>query len=150
MENRQNKGVRVFLVLVTVLLVANLVVTGIVLCNQYGAKDPDADVQTKYTLYIGTNDKDTYQQEIPLDECRSLITEICTRHTGGCTLMDAAGYWADDTGSITCEQTIVCVLEDISAEEVHAIADEVITALNQNSVLIETETIGSEFYYGSK
>ncbi len=150
MENRQNKGVRVFLVLVTVLLVANLVATGIVLCNQYGAKESDADAQTKYTLYIGTNDKDTYQQEIPLDECRRLITEICTRHTGGCTLMDAAGYWADDKGSITCEQTIACVLEDISAEEVHAIADEVITALNQNSVLIETETVGSEFYDGSK
>lgn len=132
------------MVLFAVLLVGNLVATGIL-----SKESKDSDGQTKYTLYIGTNDKDTYRQEIPLDECRRIVTEICTRHTGGCTLVDAAGYWTDDAGAITSGQTIQCVLEDITEEEVRTIADEVLAALNQGSILIETQRVSGCFYSGS-
>ena len=70
------------------------------------------------------------------------------RHAGGCTLSDAARFWKDDSCAITSEQTIQCVLEDITEEDVHAIADEVIAALNQNSVLIERQEASAVFYSG--
>ena len=73
------------------------------------------------------------------------MTEICTRYTGGCTLADATGFWKDDAGMITSEQTIQCVVEDITEEDVHAIADEVIASLNKNSVLIETRQVPQSF-----
>ena len=104
--------------------------------------------QTKYVLYIGTNDKDTYQQEIPYDQCVQKVTEICTRYVGGCTLSEANGYWTDDSGEITKEQSIECVLEDVTEDQVHQIADEVLKELNQNSILIETQGVTSEFYAG--
>ncbi len=114
-----------------------------------GAADATTgEEQTKYVLYIGTNDKDTYKQEIPYDECVAKVTEICTRYTGGCTLAEATGYWKDDSGEITTEQSIQCTLEDITLEQVHQIADAVRTALNQNSILIETQGVTSEFYAG--
>lgn len=139
------KKQKIFLGFITVLLVINLVITGIFI----NKNNTDAtDEQIKYTLYIGTNDKDTYQQEIPLDECKDIVIDICTEYAGGCTLLDATGYWKDDTGAITSEQTIEVVLEDISEQKVHEIADKVIEKLNQNSVLIETNNVESEFYSG--
>ena len=147
METKRAKGLRIAVVLIAALLICNLIATGSLLGKQ---AERGADEQTKYTLYIGTNDKDTYQQEIPFEECRRIVTEICARHTGGCTLSDAAGFWTDDSGAITSEQTIQCVLEDISEEEVHAIADEVIAALNQNSVMIETQQVSTAFYSGAQ
>lgn len=143
MEKQRAQRPGFAMALIAVLLACNLVATGILL---KGSRDSDG--QTKYTLYIGTNDKDTYQQEIPLDECRRIVTEICTRHTGGCTLVDASGFWRDDAGAITSEQTIQCVLEDVTEEEVHTIADEVIAAMNQSSILIETQRVSGSFYSG--
>lgn len=145
MENMRTKRSGILLSVIAVLLICNLIAAGVLL----GARaDQSADGQTKYTLYIGTNDKDTYQQEIPFDECRRIVTEICTRHTGGCTLSDATGFWMDDAGVITSEQTIQCVLEDVTEEEVHTIADEVIAAMNQSSILIETQRVSGSFYSG--
>ncbi len=104
--------------------------------------------QTKYVLYIGTNDKDTYKQEIPYAKCVKIVTKICTRYTDGCTLAQADGYWKDDSDQITKEQSIQCILEDITLDQVHQIASEVCDKLNQNSVLIETQDVTSEFYSG--
>ncbi len=137
------KNQKIYLFIVTALLVINLCVTGFFI-----SKTNANDAPIKYTLYIGTNDKDTYQQEIPFDECKQIVIDICTEYAGGCTLLDATGYWKDDTGTITSEQTIEVVLEDISEKKVHKIADKVIKKLNQNSVLIETNEVQSEFYSG--
>ena len=143
MENAQYKKLKAFCAVLAVLLVVNLAATGVLL---FGNTKSNSNEQVKYVLYIGTNDKDTYQMEIPFDECLSRVTEICTKHAGGCTLSEATGFWTDDTGTITSERTIQCILEDITLEDVHAIADEIIVSLNQSSVLIETQTVTSEFY----
>lgn len=139
------KNQKIYLFVLTILLMFNLIVTGVLINNNNSETNNE---QIKYTLYIGTNDKDTYKQEIPLDECKQIVINICTKYTGGCTLLDATGYWKDDTGTITSEQTIEVILEDISEKKVHKIADKVIKKLNQNSVLIETNNIQSEFYFG--
>ncbi len=139
------KNQKIYLFVITALLVINTVVTGVFISKN---NTQETNEQIKYTLYIGTNDKDTYKQEIPLDECKQIVIDICTEYAGGCTLLDANGYWKDDTGTITSEQTIEVVLEDISEKKVHKIADKVIKKLNQNSILIETNNVQSEFYSG--
>ncbi len=139
------KNQKIYLFVITALLVINMVVTGVYVSKN---NTQPTNGQIKYTLYIGTNDKDTYKQEIPLDECKQIVIDICTEYAGGCTLLDASGYWKDDTGTITSEQTIEVVLEDISEKKVHKIANKVIKKLNQNSILIETNNVQSEFYSG--
>lgn len=162
MDSQQVNRLKNAVIVLALLLVINLGATGYLLSAQGSADgtqvaateqvatDAAADTleQTKYVLYIGTNDKDTYQQEIPYDQCVQKVTEICTRYTGGCTLSEANGYWTDDSGEITKEQSIECVLEDVTEEQVRQIADEVLKELNQNSILIETQGITSEFYAG--
>ena len=71
-----------FQLVLCVLLTLNLLVTAgvVVYLGRVAASETEAQ---RYTLYIGTNDKDTYTQRIPLDEAKALVNEICSRYTGG-------------------------------------------------------------------
>ncbi len=146
MVEKKVDGNKVFKVIIGVLVGLNLVLTSI-LFGSFISKNVQSKTETtKYTLYIGTNDKDTYKEEIPFDECISKVTDICIEYTGGCTIFEATGYWKDDNNVITKERTIGCILEDIEKEIVFKICDDVIVALNQNSILIETNSVYSTFY----
>ncbi len=142
-ENRKGK---VFKIILSVIVGLNFVITAVLLGFRISDKIESNKEATKYTLYIGTNDKDTYQEEIPFDTCKEKVTEICVKYTDGCTIFDATGYWKDEKNNITTEKTIGCILEDIKVETVYKICDEVIVALNQNSILIETNKVNSIFY----
>lgn len=150
METKQGKGLKIFLAVITVLLAANLVVTGVMLSNQLGGSDTSSDEITRYTLYIGTNDKDTYKLEKDYDECKNTVMQICQEYTSGGTVADATGFWFDETGTVTNEKTIELILEGVTEDQVHSIADEVIKALNQNTVLIENQSVVSEYYASSE
>lgn len=102
----------------------------------------------KYILYIGTNDKYTYEQIIPTDEARQIVNEICSRHVGGYTVMEAMGGWVDEKGILTQEHTLVYSFIYTDEDAIIAIMDEVLVALNQNSILIERADVSSSFYRG--
>lgn len=102
-----------------------------------------------YTIYIGLNDKDTYTQAISTEEAENTIHTICMQHVDAYTLYHASGYWKDENGIPTKEETLVCVFVGVDQKTVRLIADEVIEALNQNSVLITGERINKEFYSGT-
>ncbi len=146
MEEKKVDGNKIFKWVVAVLLGLNLVVTSFLFGSFINKNVQSRSETTKYTLYIGTNDKDTYKEEIPFDECMSKVTDICVEYTGGCTIFEATGYWKDDNNAITKERTIGCILEDIEKEVVFKICDKVIIALNQNSILVETNSVYSTFY----
>jgi hypothetical protein len=73
-------------IVLMILLVLNLIGTGTVLYKLYAPSS--SKEQTEYELYIGTNDKDTYQSEIPYDECVSKVTDICLDHVDGFTALN--------------------------------------------------------------
>lgn len=101
---------------------------------------------TKYTMYIGLNDKDTYEQIVPTDEAKNIINRICIKYVDGYTIQDANGVWADETGKSTHENSVVCCFSDSDSETIYKIADEVIEELNQNAVLIEKNQVVTDFY----
>ena len=49
----------------------------------------------KYTIYLGTNDKDTQKQEIPTETIKAQMHEICMKYVDSYTLTIAEGYWRD-------------------------------------------------------
>ena len=102
----------------------------------------------QYVMYVGTNDKDTYKQEIPTEEAKKIVDEICLKYFDGYTIQDAVGAWKDETGTITHENSIVCYFDYADEETVKKAADEVIKALNQNTVLIESDRRTMEYYSG--
>ena len=158
-EIRNNNFNKVMMVIVAVVLVLNLAFT----CFMFGKQvensksiqhinkemtEKTKNTETRYNLYIGTNDKDTGQQKYPIEQCRQIVTDICKKYSSGCTLLDATGYWTDESGESGTEQTIECVLDGITKDKAYQIADECIKQLNQSTVLIETNEVDSEFYSG--
>ena len=168
MDEKQIKSIKTKIIVLAAAIAVNLALTGVLLSKLSSIDKQMVQVQAsvttetqqsvtaenqqeeatlrKYVLYIGTNDKDTYKQEIPYDQCLATVTNICTNHTGGGTIAEATGFWKDETGAITSEMTIQCILEDIEEEEVYKICDEILEALNQNSILIEKQDVISEYY----
>ena len=108
--------------------------------------------ELEYTIYIGTNDKDTFQLEIPLDEARSIIYNTMINYfSDGFTMHDANGVWKDENDAITLEYTFVCIIENADIDEIHKAADELILKLDQNSILIVSNRVEKvEFYTGKK
>jgi len=106
------------------------------------------DAATQYVMYVGTNDKDTYKPEHTNEEARDIVDKICLKYFEGYTLQDATGSWTDEKNNITHEYTLVCYFDDADKETVYKAADEVIKALNQNTVLIEQDNIQMEYYSG--
>jgi len=104
----------------------------------------------QYVLYIGMNDKDTYEQIIPTDEVVEIVNAICAKHVGGWTMKHARGGWVDEKDVLTQENTLVYFIAWASESDVIAIMDEVLVALNQNSILIERRDISSVFYRGGR
>ena len=151
MQEKNKSSIR----FITILLCINLVLSigtityisyqnGNTVNNTIGGEE--TTTSEKYTLYIGTNDKDTYTQLIPTDEAREIVNSICEKYIGGYTTIDAHGGWVDETGTETKENTLVYVFYDVSEEQIINIMDEVITALNQNSILVESNTVNSLYY----
>ena len=106
--------------------------------------------QTKYTLYVGMNDKDTKQPVYTLKEAKQVMFMIVRKYTGGCMFYEAEGCWYDeDKKTMLSENTLVCVLLDTEPEAVKSIMDEALKAFNQSSILLETEEVKGVFYYGN-
>ena len=103
----------------------------------------------QYVMYIGTNDKDTYEQLIPNDEAREIVNSICKKHVEGWTSSDSKGGWVDEKDMLTQEATLVYTFIYVEESQVIAIMDEVMEALNQNSILLERRDVSSVFYNGS-
>ena len=109
---------------------------------------PQHNVKNQYVMYVGTNDKDTYQQIISTEDAKSIIDKICYKYLDGYTIQDAVGSWSDEKGFSTHENTILCIFDDVPKEKIYVIADEILKELNQNTILIEEKSVCIEFYGG--
>ncbi len=116
-----------------------------------GSGDPEKKETEKvkqYVMYVGTNDKDTYQPKHTNEEAKDIVDEICLKYFEGYTLQEATGSWVDEKNNATHEYTLVCYFDDADRDTVYKAADEVIKVLNQNTVLIEVNETEIEYYGG--
>lgn len=104
--------------------------------------------EKEYVLYIGLNDKDTYEQLIETQVAKQLVSAICTRYVDGFTLMEAEGAWVDENKILTSENTLIYFFREADKDEVEQIMDEVMKILNQNSIMLEERSSSYTFYYG--
>lgn len=102
----------------------------------------------KYTMYIGLNDKDAYTQLISYEAAEEAVSGIALKYVDGFTQYPAKGAYKDDKGVVTNENSLVLEFEDATEDQMNAIMDEVLKALNQHSVLLEKQKVSREFYEG--
>ena len=143
-------------VLAVIISLASLCCSAICLCvmlfGTNGAKTEPAteNDSMQYVMYVGTNDKDTYQPKYTEEEAKNIVDTVCLKYFEGYTLQEAVGAWTDEKNNFTHEYTLVCYFDGADKETVYKAADEVIQKLNQNSVLIEQDNISMEYYSGNK
>ena len=113
---------------------------------------PVKPLENEYLMYVGTNDKDTYQLEMDLEEAKAIIHNTMMNHfSDGFTMYEAKGVWRDEHNVVTLEYSFVCVVELADKKEVYKAADELIVALNQSTILIVANAVNSvDFYTGAK
>ena len=111
------------------------------------AEETAKDIQ--YVLYLGTNDKDTYEPVFEPAEAKTHLDAVLTRHFSGFTIQEANGGWTNDDGTVSHEYTLVIYLSDTTLEKVRAACDDLIAEFNQSSVLIQANETTTEFYSGA-
>ena len=110
------------------------------------------ELDVEYAMYIGTNDKETYQLEKTKEEAKDIVHNTMMDHfADGFTMYEADGVWRDENNVITLEYSFVCILEQVEKKEVYLAADELLVALNQNTILIVQNAVhAADFYQGAK
>ncbi len=111
--------------------------------------EAQGDLDTQYVMYLGTNDKDTYEPFGTPEEAKAKVDEVLTKYFEGFTIQDAMGGWTNENGTVDHEYTVVIFLSDTTPEKVYEAADDLIRMFNQSSILIQTNRTRTEFYSGS-
>ena len=137
-------------VIAIVLSVLSLVMAITMVVEVYKLKTPEAGTETQYVMYVGTNDKDTNLPKYSQETAREIVDKICLEYFEGYTLQEATGAWTDENKRVTHEYTLVCYFDDTDRNTVNLAADEIMKALNQQTVLIEQDNIKMDYYTGSK
>ena len=100
---------------------------------------------TKYTLYIGLNDKETKCQQLDNLEASKIIQNILTEITGGGTIYNATGVYKHDDGTIIIENTLRVEIMAAALDAVKEAIKTIKMALNQESIILQTERVESVF-----
>ncbi|HJJ39088.1 MAG TPA: DUF3574 domain-containing protein [Methanocorpusculum sp.] len=123
----------------SVLLCISLIISIITLLGFVGIIAFAAVQTPEYTLYIGTNDKDTGESQYSYDEAAAIVNSICSKYFSGYTLYKASGHWTDTSGNLINENTIVCYVTEVNKEKVKNAVDELLDTLNQYSIIVEAK-----------
>lgn len=135
-------------VAVAILAVIALGLSVVALVNTAGSAARDGyDVQ--YVMFLGTNDKDSYEPYGTPEEVKAKVDEVLTRHFAGFTIQEANGGWTNENGTVDHEYTVVILLSDTDLEAVHAAADDLLQVFRQSSILIQANETRTEFYSGA-
>lgn len=99
----------------------------------------------KFSLYVGLNDRKTKMQEITTIQAYKLITNIVASHkVDGFTVLEASGYYRHEDNSISIEKSLKIEFLFIDMEVIRQIIKYLKMALNQESIILQTENIKSE------
>ena len=90
-----------------------------------------------YNLFVGLNDKDTYEQIIDDEFAMQTVRDVVSNIVGGATFTKSFGHWVDEFGNETTESTIVVKITATDDEHIERICAKLNHALNQNCIMVE-------------
>ena len=100
---KQSKTTVLAVVLSILSLCCSVVCVVLLLARTSAESTPVEDTaeSIQYVMYVGTNDKDTYQPKHSQEEARNIVDQVCLKYFEGYTLQEATGAWTDETSQIT-------------------------------------------------
>lgn len=98
----------------------------------------------KYVLFVGLFDKDTKTQKIDSLTAANIINNIIiTNGLDGATVSNATGIYKHTNGQIIIEPSVRVELLFATEKQIKNICAAIKTALNQESVAVESQIINS-------
>lgn len=98
----------------------------------------------KYVLFVGLFDKDTKTQKIDSLTAANIINNIIiTNGLDGATVSNATGIYKHTNGQIIIEPSVRVELLFTTEKQIKNICTAIKTALNQESVAVESQIINS-------
>lgn len=107
------------------------------------------ETQKEYVLYIGLDDKESQTQKIPTEAAAEQINEICEKYVDGYTYQTLNGGWRQNETTYCKETTLSYQFTGADETAVRHIMDEVLSALNQECILVHVQNVTCDYYYGS-
>lgn len=135
-------------IILTVLLAINIAFTIFIGTKVMSMKEAGVGKSDQYVIYVGLKDMTSQNQEISLDDAMNIIDEICFKYVNGYTIQEGYGCRINESKVATRSKTIICTFDGTSKETIYDIANEIIEQFNQDTVFIESDSIGMEYYSG--
>ena len=100
---------------------------------------------TKFTIYLGLNDRETGHQEISTINAYKICCNLIAERFGGGTIFEADGiYHNPETGSVDIEKSFRIELFTDDENAVDNFAEELCRVFNQHSVFKQREITDSK------
>ncbi len=101
---------------------------------------------TKFTLFVGLNDKDSKQQEVHTLDAYKIISNMASKMFEGCTISEATGVYKHQDGTFTTENTIRVEILFTSTEQVKPFVADLKKVLNQETIAVQKEVVNCELW----
>lgn len=90
---------------------------------------------TKYEIFVGIKDKDSYLEVLSVEEFKDILTEICTEKQISFTMLTQHGGYTHGKG-YTTETSLRVVIIGLNDHEVELLGQRMKKKINTDAVLI--------------
>lgn len=97
---------------------------------------------TRYEIFIGIKDKDSYQEMITVDDFRTMLGEICAEKQIAFSLLTQLGGYTHNKG-YTTETSLRIVIIGADEEEISRLGEKLKRKVNTDTILITKSEIES-------
>ncbi|MBP5772603.1 MAG: hypothetical protein J6W35_00795 [Eubacterium sp.] len=98
-------------------------------------RNKDFNKGTKYEIFIGIKDKDSYEELLSVDDFKDILTEICVEKQINFSLLTQLGGYTHDKG-YTTETSMRVVIIGANEAEIKKISKWLKEKINTDTVLI--------------
>lgn len=98
-------------------------------------------METKFTIYLGLNDKDTKRQEITTLNAYKIAVNII----GDCSISELTGYYTHNDNEVVIERSLKIEVFGNTESDIKTIAEQLKTTFNQERVIIQKQIVDSLF-----
>ena len=99
---------------------------------------------TKYEIFIGLKDKDSYQETFTIDDFKDALISICTEKEINFSLLTQLGGYKHNKG-YTTETSLRIIIIGINYDEVIKLGDWLKQKINTDTILVTSSDIEYAF-----
>lgn len=97
----------------------------------------------RYTIYVGLNDGDTYEQKYETRRFEEVLYFVCKNYKASFSIAHLSGGYFHENGQFVAENSMQITLIGGSEKMVNEISEDICTFFNQESVLVIHDEVDS-------